>query len=948
VTNNIDVFTLNLDQPNNLLVNITLMNRELKFQIDTGAAISIMSQKQWEEIGSPRLKQTILKPTNFDGSVIETLGEIESEISVNNKNTNAKFIVVKSDKNYGLIGRNIINIAQSKFETYHIDEYLPTIKNFEATISLIDKTKPLRFFRARPVPVHLKDKINLELDSLEKQGIITPVSCSTHASPVVWIKKSNGRFRLCVDFKATLNSNIKSDVYPLPTIDEISARIGDAKFFAKLDLKSAYWQIALSKEAKELSIINTNKGLYCLNRLQMGMKNASAIFQKCIESILKGIDGVVVYQDDVLLFAQTETQIKRIMKRVNQRLRDNNVTINVDKSVLPTNSLKFLGYIFSSEGMKSDPSLVQKIQSIPIPKNNKELCSFLGLINYYARFVENFAEICKPLYDLKRLERESYQWTNKCNKSFELLKEKMVSAPVLQPYSLRKPTILTVDASQQSLGAVLSQEGHPNMFISRTLNDTEKRYSNIEREALAVLWACKRLENFLLGRKFAIRTDNNPLTYILNPEIPCKVDISPRLLKISLKMMRYDYTISHVKGKHNVIADTLSRMQCTDNVKLPEINFFCPSIDLNILCDETNRDKFLSNIKQRIITGNWKNTTAKENHYRRMALKLSVDKEGLIRMGSKIILPESLYRKIFDHAHQTHNGTQSTVSMIQQEFFWPFMYRTVEDMVRACHACSKGRFNPVNQTYTWPKDDMPWTRVHIDWAFVRGVGNILVVIDSMSGWLEAVQTRDRTTNTVVIVLRSIFARLGVPFTLVSDNAPEFSNQQFRDWLSSISCRLVHTPEYRPQANGVAERMVRVLKSGLRCFDANKSSIAAYLQRLLFVHRNSALRQGRTPAEIIFGRKIRCPIITHYSAMQNMLYRANKTAPTNEVRMLFKKGVNTSLVADTNGRTVLAHDSQLISAPNVEEDERPIQRPERDRRPVRRYPDIDPRNEGWSV
>ena len=209
---------------------------------------------------------------------------------------------------------------------------------------------------------------------------------------------------MCVDFKATLNENIQSDAYPMPTAEEIFAKIGDAKKFAKLDLKSAYSQIALDDQAKELSVINTSKGLFVLNRLQMGMKNASAIFQKCMEQILKGLPGVIVYQDDVMICAKSEGQLQNRISQVRNRLNQRNVTVNESKCCGSCESLRFLGFTFSKDGILPDKSLVDKILQVSAPSNKSELASFLGLINYYGRFIPNFSELCAPLFKLKIVE----------------------------------------------------------------------------------------------------------------------------------------------------------------------------------------------------------------------------------------------------------------------------------------------------------------------------------------------------------------------------------------------------------------------------------------------------------------------------------------------------------------------------------------------------------------
>ena len=211
----------------------------------------------------------------------------------------------------------------------------------------------------------------------------------------------------------------------------------------------------------------------------------------------------------------------------------------------------------------------------------------------------------------------------------------------MQPFSKEKPTTVSVDASLRAIGAVLSQEGHPVLYISRKLSDTEARYSNIEREALAALWACQRLEHFLLGKAFTILTDHKPLVYIFYPDSAVKTDISARLVRFSLKMMRYDYVIKHVKGKNNIIADGLSRVFCQESSSTPQVHFSETCIDSATLAHETEGDRFLQDLKRRVISGNWASVSKKERPFKRYAFEMTIDDNGCVRLGSRIGPPQS-------------------------------------------------------------------------------------------------------------------------------------------------------------------------------------------------------------------------------------------------------------------------------------------------------------------
>ena len=917
--NSIETFNINKHSSSGIMQEVTVNDQQLSFQLDTGAAMSIMSEKQWKQIGHPTVQHTDMQPTNYDGSRIATIGELTADVMMNNTHRTATFIVVKSNKDYGLIGRNIIDSSNTQIATYAVtEEYLPAIKGYSASITLSDVSKPLKFCKARNVPIMAKDDLDKELEDLEKQGIITPIENAKHCSPVVWTPKSNGRYRLTVDYRATLNSNIETDSYPLPTAEEVFGRVGNATRFAKVDLQSAYWQIELDEEAKKLAIINTHRGLYKMHRLQMGMKNSSAIFQRCMETMLKGLPGIIVYQDDVMVFAESRTQLKKRVKQLYEKLREHNVTVNKEKCEFDVESLKFLGYMFTKDGIKPNPELTSKIADAQKPKNLKELASFLGLVTFYGRFIPRFAQICVPLNNAKKSEK--LVWNDQCEQAFNTLKEKITSSPVLQPFDIKKKSTLTVDASQQALGAVLQQNEHPVLFVSRKLTDTESRYSNIEREGLAVIWACERLSHFLLGKKFEIETDHKPLVHIFDPTKQISTDVSSRLQKYNMKLMRFDYDIKHVAGKNNVIADSLSRVYHTqsDEVKMPQVNFSEPCIDKTLLAKETKNDRFLQDLTKRIVSGDWSNVSKKEKPFKKLALQLTIDDQECVRLRSRIIPPQSMYKNIFDIAHQSHCGMQATLRLIENEFYWPGMRNTVENFVKSCDVCAKARFQSKDNTHTWSKEEKPWSRVHIDWAYQKNVGNILVVADAYSGWLEAKICDRRTTQIVIRKLRSIFATFGVPHVVVSDNAPEFSCHEFKQWLNNIGCRLMHSPEYRPSSNGLAERNVKTIKDALKCYNPAKGSAQKFLQRFLFVHRNTAVRNSKTPAELNIGRRVRCPILTEYNPMQEVLYKPNKSAKPKPVVYLFKRGQNTAMVAEPGRQAVVAHDAQIAPQP-----ERPV-------------------------
>ena len=256
-------------------------------------------------------------------------------------------------------------------------------KNFKASIKLKPGAKDV-FCAARPVPLALADQVRAELSRLETLGVISP--CNTgvaNASPVVWVKKKNGGLRMCANFKVHVNNKIESEAYPLPHQDTVFCKMDGAKYFAKIDLSSAYWQIELDDEAKAISVINTSAGLFTLNRLQMGMKNAASIFQKVIEKCISGLPGTVAYQDDILVFGCTEASLRKWLVAVQNKLEEQGFTINPDKYVDVANKVSFLGFEISPSGIRLDRDLVKKILAIKPPNNIKEVEQFTGMVIFF-------------------------------------------------------------------------------------------------------------------------------------------------------------------------------------------------------------------------------------------------------------------------------------------------------------------------------------------------------------------------------------------------------------------------------------------------------------------------------------------------------------------------------------------------------------------------------------
>ncbi|UYV73340.1 K02A2.6-like [Cordylochernes scorpioides] len=453
----------------------------------------------------------------------------------------------------------LVNKFTEVFDTTNVG----VIKDHKAHLILKKDANP-RFFRARNVPYIIRNAIEKELENLEAQGVIKKIERSDWATPIVPIMKKNGHVRICGDFKITLNPVLKIDQYPLPKIEDIFAILGRGINFSKIDLSQAYLQLELDEDSKEMAVINTHKGLYRYNRLPFGIASAPAIWQRIIEQILSGIPGTLVYLDDILITGESEADHLRNLEAVLNRLNEYGLKANREKCNFFQESLKYCGHVIDKMGLHKTNDKIRAVLDAPEPLNVTQLRAFLGLITYYHKFIRNAANVLSPLYALLK-KGTKWHFSTECRKAFRQIKEIISLDQILIAYDLKLPIRLSCDSSSYGLGAVLSQidvdrNERPIYFISRTLSQAEKNYSQIDKECLSIIWALKKFNNYLFGRIFELITDNKPLHHILNPKREISSNMSARLQRWALILSSYNFTIECRKTGDHGNADGLSRL----------------------------------------------------------------------------------------------------------------------------------------------------------------------------------------------------------------------------------------------------------------------------------------------------------------------------------------------------------------------------------------------------
>ena len=567
-------------------VELTVNHAPLTMELDTGASVLLVSESTyrstWSAKHRPPLQQSDARLYTYSGELIKVLGSISVTVSYKQQTKQLSLLVVPTD-GPSLFGRDWLKAIVLDWKQLNyvysirhralqdvLDQYsdlfkegMGTLQGTTVKIHIEQDARP-RFFRARPVPYALRDKVNAELERLCKADVIEPVQFSDWAAPIVPVLKGDGSIRICGDYKQTVNQVATPDKYPLPRVDDLLASLAGGETFTKLDLAHAYQQLLLDDESSKLATVNTHRGLFRYKRLPFGISAAPVIFQRTMESLLQGIPKVCVYIDDVLVTGSTEAEHLANLTEVLRRMSTAGMRLKRDKCYFMMSQVHYLGHTVSQQGIQPTQDKVRAVQDAPPPSNVHQLKSFLGLLNFYAKFLPNLSTVLAPLYVLLQKQRP-WSWGLAQQRAFAEAKQRLVSSSLLVHYSEHRELLLSADASPYGVGAVLShrmEDGSekPIAYASRSLSPAERRYSQLDKEALAIIFAVTKFRQYLLGRHFTILSDHKPLSYLFAADKAIPPMASARIQRWSLLLSAYDYSILHRPGKDHANADSLSRL----------------------------------------------------------------------------------------------------------------------------------------------------------------------------------------------------------------------------------------------------------------------------------------------------------------------------------------------------------------------------------------------------
>ena len=773
----------------------------------------------------------------------------------------------------------------------------------------------------RRLPLIQREAAQKAIQDMQQQGIIEP-SKSPWASPIVLVKKKDGSYRFCVDYRK-LNEVTKKDSYPLPRIEDSLETLAGMQWFSALDLRSGYWQVQLDEDAREKTAFTTGTGLWQYTVMPFGLCNAPATFERLMEQVLLGLpqSTALVYLDDVLVPGRNFQDHLTNLREVFQRLREAHLKLSPDKCELLQKEVKYLGHIVSVEGIATDPQKNVTIKEWPTPRNVSEVKSFLGLCSYYRRFVPSFSDVAQPLNQLCE-KGQTFLWTTATESAFQQLKVALTEAPVMAYPIPGIPFILDTDASNCAIGAVLSQvqQGEERViaYFSKSLSKPEKQYCVTRKELLAIVQAIKHFHHYLYGRSFTIRTDHSALRWLFNFREP-----EGQIARWIQKLQEYTFSIQHHVGHKHSNADSLSRRPCLEEMcrhcerlesKQESLESHCnPQFSLDTASMQQLSSRQVANesldgihTKQEwqhaqkadadiepIIK--WMKESPERPQWEVVApyspitkmywaqwKSLRIRNDILFRLWEshsgdqylwQLVLPKSLHQEVFKLLHNPptsgHFGVSKTVKRIQQRFYWPQCSQDIKKWCANCDLCAsrKGPAKKPRAKMQQYNVGAPMERIALDILgplpqSATGNKYIVIIADYFTKWPEAFAVPDQEATTVAnLLVREFVCRYGVPLEVHSDQGRNFESAVFAEMCTLLGMEKTRTTPYHPQSDGMVERLNRTLEAQLSIFvDDHQTDWDTYLPMLMMAYRTAVQETTRcSPAKLMFGRELKLPI-----------------------------------------------------------------------------------------
>ena len=761
-------------------------------------------------------------------------------------------------------------------------------------------SQPIHQLPRRVSPAR-RQEVRQLLTEMLKNDIIQP-SNSPWSSPIILVRKRDGSTRFCIDYRK-VNSVTRKDAYPLPRVDDILDTLGGSKWFSTLDLKSGYWQVEVDSSSREKTAFTTSEGLYEFKVMPFGLCNAPATFQRLMNRVLCDVNWVecLVYIDDTVVIGRTFEQHLSNLGTVLSRLRQAGLKLQPAKCKLCQKEVRFLGHVISENGIATDPEKTAVIATWPVPESKKNIQQFLGLANYYRRFIKDFGTTAKPLQRL--LEKNiAFEWTQQCQGAFDHLRKCLMTTPILAFPDHSRHFMLDTDASDTGIGAILSQvqdDGGEAViaYASRSLSRQEQRYCVTRRELLAVVEFIHHFRHYLLGVHFTLRTDHGSLVWIQNFKEP-----EGQLARWLERLQEYTFTVVHRPGNQHTNVDALSRVPCNQcgrvtHVYSPahlaaQIGIVSQGHSAADVHDQQLNDSSIGPVLKAKESGATPNldevkTWSRESRQLvQMWSSLKVDNSVLWRLcidgrsqHLQLVLPSVVRESVLQDLHSGsmggHVGESKMIHLVRERYYWPGWKESVKEWCRKCRTCSTRKMAPPSKRAPLQtlQAGYPLQIVAVDILGplpVTAQGNkyVLVACDCFTRWVEVYAIPNQEALTVAkMLVDEMFCRFSPPEQLHSDQGRQFEADLLKEVCTLLQIHKTRTTAYHPHCNGLVERFNRTLLDMLSTtVKDHKMDWDQCIRRVCLAYNSSVhASTGYSPFYLMYGRQVNLPVDLMYGS-----------------------------------------------------------------------------------